>query len=270
MVQIRTSRVGPEHPCLCISLQALQCSANHCPGKGSNICWAQFWVPGTILGVCVCVCVCVNILSFSLHSDETGANLIPTYIGANHSWGWWLAQGHTENCAILSPLVSAVSGADVFSLSERQNLGTFLKCTVLSSIQRDSKSIRLGLGNLHFTTSLNGSRKVVHTWRNTGLDLGIFYRIEDGWIHPVWLLFIYILLPVFPVCVAFMCISVVLGAAPSSHQTPPALLMQWIMSSPSRSSGLIHFCLHGPWDAWVGPAQQARHQRDCTVASRWN
>lgn len=56
---------------------------------------------------------------------------------------------------------------------------------------------------------------------------------------------IYILLLVFPVCVAFMCISVVLGAAPSSHQTHPALLMQLIISSPSHGSGLIHFCLHG-------------------------
>ena len=129
--------------------------------------------------MCVHAHVCVNIVSFTLYSYEAGAILILTQEQIIAEVGW-LAQGHTENFAILGPLVSAVSGADIFSLSEWQNLGSFLKCTSSSLVQRDSASIHLGLRNHHSTTSLNGSCEVVHTWRNTGPDLGIFYWVENG------------------------------------------------------------------------------------------
>lgn len=46
----------------------------------------------------------------------------------------------------------------------------------------------------------------------------------------------YIVLLVLPVCVAFGCVSMVLGAAPSTHQVHPALLMQLIISCPSHGS----------------------------------
>ena len=45
-----------------------------------------------------------------------------------------------------------------------------------------------------------------------------------------------ILLLVLRICVAFGCVSMVLEAAPNTHQVHPALLMQLIISYPSHGS----------------------------------
>lgn len=59
-----------------------------------------------------------------------------------------------------------------------------------------------------------------------------------------------ILLLVLPICVAFGCVSMVLGAAPSTPQVHPALLMQLIISHPSHGS-FAFACMDHRMFGWV-------------------